>query len=41
MEGLDGGTFKEYPLTNYGNTDWTPLRRVENALIDAVAIMGF
>ena len=39
-DGLDGGTFEEYPLTNYSNTDWTPLRRVENALIDAVAIPG-
>ena len=39
-DALDGGTFKEYPLTNYSNTDWTPLRRVENALIDAVAIPG-
>ncbi len=39
-DGLDGGTFNEYPLTNYINTDWTPLRRVENSLLDAVPIPG-
>ena len=39
-ENLDKGTFSAYPLSNYQNTSWTPLRRLDNSVITAEAIPG-
>lgn len=39
-EGLDKGTFNEYPLSSFENTYWSPLERVDNPFIGAKAIPG-